>query len=141
MRGVEQIAWLYDALATLADWRGLGRWRQWLAGGTRGRVLDIGCGTGRNLTHYPEGATVIGVDPAADVLGRAALRRRGTPLVQARAEQLPFRDAAFGTVVSGLGFSSVGGPAAGLAEIRRVLAPGGQLRLVEHVPPPAPWRP
>src|SRR5262249_5388889 len=140
MRGVEQIPWLYDAFATLADWRGLGRWRQWLAGGTRGRVLDIGCGTGRNLTHYPEGATLIGAAPAADVLGRAALRRRGTPLVQARAEQLPVRDAAFDTVVSGLVFCSVGDPARGLAEIRRVLAPGGELRMIEHVRSPVPWR-
>jgi len=140
MRGVEQIPWLYDAFATLADWRGLDRWRQWLAGGARGRVLDIGCGTGRNLPYYSEGATVIGVDPAADVLERAGLRRRGTQLVQARAEQLPFRDGAFDTVVSGLVFCSVGDPARGLAEIRRVLVAGGEPRMMEHVRSPVPWR-
>ncbi len=140
MRGVEQIPWLYDAFATLSDWRGLGRWRQWLAGGARGRVLDIGCGTGRNLPYYPKGVTVIGVDPAGDVLERAALRGPGTRLVQARAEQLPFRTGAFDTVVSGLVICSVGDPARGLAEIRRVLAAGGELRMMEHVRSPVPWR-
>ena len=140
MRGVEQIPWLYDAFATLSDWRGLRRWRQWLAAGARGRVLDVGCGTGRNLPYYSDGVTVIGVDPAGDVLKRAALRAPGVRLVQARAEELPFRDGAFGTVVSGLVFCSVGDPARGLAEIRRVLTAGGELRMMEHVRSPVPWR-
>ncbi|OLB97411.1 MAG: hypothetical protein AUH30_10280 [Candidatus Rokubacteria bacterium 13_1_40CM_68_15] len=111
MRGVEQIPWLYDAFATLSDWRGLRRWRQWLAAGARG-----------------------------DVLKRAALRAPGVRLVQARAEELPFRDGAFDTVVSGLVFCSVGDPARGLAEIRRVLTAGGELRMMEHVRSPVPWR-
>ena len=140
MRGVEQIPWLYDAFATLSDWRGLRRWRQWLAAGARGRVLDVGCGTGRNLPYYSEPVTVIGVDPAGDVLKRAALRAPGVRLVQARAEELPFRDGAFDTVVSGLVFCSVGDPARGLAEIRRVLTAGGELRMMEHVRSPVPWR-
>ena len=140
MRGVEQIPWLYDAFATLSDWRGLRRWRQWLAAGARGRVLDVGCGTGRNLPYYSEPVTVIGVDPAGDVLKRAALRAPGVRLVQARAEELPFRDGAFDTVVSGLVFCSVGDPARGLAEIRRVLTAEGELRMMEHVRSPVPWR-
>ena len=53
MRGIEQIPWLYDAAMALIERAGLGRWRAWLAGGVRsGRVLDIGCGTGRNLTLF-----------------------------------------------------------------------------------------
>jgi len=140
LRCVEQIPWLYDAFATLSDWRGLRRWRQWLAAGARGRVLDVGCGTGRNLPYYSEPVTVIGVDPAGDVLKRAALRAPGVRLVQARAEELPFRDGAFDTVVSGLVFCSVGDPARGLAEIRRVLTAGGELRMMEHVRSPVPWR-
>ena len=61
-------------------------------------------------------------------------------MIQARAEALPFRTGAFDTVVSGLVFCSVGDPARGLAEIRRVLAPGGELRMLEHVRSPVPWR-
>jgi ubiquinone/menaquinone biosynthesis C-methylase UbiE len=53
--------------------------------------------------------------------------------VQARAEALPFRDGVFDTVVSGLVFCSVDDPQAALAEVRRVLAPGGALRMMEHV--------
>jgi ubiquinone/menaquinone biosynthesis C-methylase UbiE len=140
MRGVEQIPWLYDAFAALADWRGMRGWRRWLAGGAQGRVLDLGCGTGRNLPHYAASVSVIGVDPAHDVLERARRRAPRVRLVQARAEALPFRAGAFDTVVSGLVFCSVGDPARGLAEVRRVLAPGGELRMMEHVRSPVPWR-
>jgi ubiquinone/menaquinone biosynthesis C-methylase UbiE len=94
-------------------------------------VLDLGCGTGRNLPLLPPGA--IGIDPAWDPLRRACQRAPGARLVQARAEALPFRDGAFDTVVSGLVFCSVDDPARGLAEARRVLAPDGALRMLEHV--------
>jgi len=55
------------------------------------------------------------------------------PLVLAAAEQLPFRSGAFETVVSGLVFCSVTEPARAFAEVRRALAPGGTLRMLEHV--------
>jgi len=61
-------------------------------------------------------------------------------LVQGRAEALPFRDGAFDTVVSGLCFCSVGDPARGLAEVRRVLVSGGRLRMLEHVRSERPWK-
>jgi ubiquinone/menaquinone biosynthesis C-methylase UbiE len=65
---------------------------------------------------------------------RAARRRSpSTPLVRASAEALPFRAGAFQTVVSSLVFCSVPRPEVGLAEVRRVLADGGQLRMLEHV--------
>jgi ubiquinone/menaquinone biosynthesis C-methylase UbiE len=113
---------------------GLGRWRRWLAEGTApGRVLDLGCGTGRNLPLYPDGARVFGLDPCHGSLLKARTRRPGAPLVRARAEALPFRDGAFDTVVSGLVFCSVGDVPRGLEEVRRVLAPGGVLRMLEHV--------
>ena len=59
MRGVEQIPWLYDAICAWAEWRGLGRWRRWVAGGARGRTLDLGCGTGRNLPLLPPTARAV----------------------------------------------------------------------------------
>jgi ubiquinone/menaquinone biosynthesis C-methylase UbiE len=62
------------------------------------------------------------------------------PLVQARAEALPFRDGAFVTVVSGLVLCSVTDPLRALDEVRRVLQPGGQLRMLEHVRSTTPWR-
>lgn len=134
MRGVEQVPWLYDAGLVLLEKTGLARWRSWLAGGVSpGRVLDLGCGTGRNLPLFPNGVRAIGVDPCLEVLQKARRRAPGTPLVRARAEALPFRDGSFGTVVSGLVFCSVGDVPKGLSEVRRVLDPTGALRMLEHV--------
>ncbi len=133
MRGIDHTPWLYDAMMALAELRGLRRWRRWLAGGARGATLEVGCGTGRNLSHYPEGARVVAVDPERASLLRARRRAPGALLVQASAEALPFRAGAFDTVVSSLVFCSVPDPARGLAEVRRVLGRGGALRMMEHV--------
>jgi ubiquinone/menaquinone biosynthesis C-methylase UbiE len=134
MRGIEQIPWLYDAGMALIETTGLGRWRAWLAGGApSGRVLDIGCGTGRNLALFGSGVRAIGLDPCPQSLQKARGRAPGVPLVRARAEALPFRDGTFDAVVSGLVFCSVGDVPRGLAEVRRVLRPGGVLRMLEHV--------
>src|SRR5438876_1088929 len=82
MRGIEQIPWLYDACCALIERFGLGRWRRWLVGGAAGRVLDVGCGTGRNLPLFDTGVRVVGLDPTRDALlaarrgaGRAAVNR------------------------------------------------------------------
>jgi ubiquinone/menaquinone biosynthesis C-methylase UbiE len=83
---------------------------------------------------------VVAVDPAWAALRRARRRAPGVPLVQARAEALPFRAGAFGTVVSGLVLCSVDDPSATLGEIRRVMAPGGTLRVIEHVRSSRPWK-
>ncbi|ABS26165.1 class I SAM-dependent methyltransferase [Anaeromyxobacter sp. Fw109-5] len=133
MRGLEQIPWLYDLGLALLERGGLGRWRAWLAGGARGRVLDLGTGTGRNLPLLPRDAAAIAVDPHRANLARARRRAPRVPLVLARAEALPFRDGAFDTVVSGLVLCSVEDVPRALAEVRRVLAPSGTLRALEHV--------
>ena len=133
MRGLEQIPWCYDPCMWLAEVLGLDRWRRWLVGGASGRTLDLGCGTGRNLPLYSSDVQVIGLDPHQEVLCAARKRAPGIPLVAASAESLPFRDGSFHTVVSGLVFCSVSDPRRGLAEVRRVLGPGGQLRMLEHV--------
>jgi ubiquinone/menaquinone biosynthesis C-methylase UbiE len=133
MRGLEQIPWCYDLGLWLAERGGFGRWRRWLPGGATGRTLDLGTGTGRNLPHLPPGARGVAVDPHPQNLAAARRRAPGVALVRARAEALPFKDGAFDTVLSGMVLCSVDDPAASLGEIRRVLAPGGTLRLLEHV--------
>src|SRR5262245_147767 len=138
MRGIEQIPAVYDALCAVMEATGLKRWRQWLVGGARGRTLDVGCGTGRNLPLYE--TFVAGLDPSAEALAKA---RRGAPTVplgRGSAGALPFRPGAFETVVSGLVFCSVPDAARGLSEVKRVLAPGGQLRMLEHVRATARWQ-
>jgi ubiquinone/menaquinone biosynthesis C-methylase UbiE len=133
MRGVERIPWMYDLGMALTEAWGLRRWRAWLAAGAKGRVLDLGTGTGRNLPLVPPGAGVVGVDPSLDNLRRARRRAPAVHLVAAHAEALPFRGGAFDTVLSGLVLCSVSEPAAALAEVRRALHPAGSLRLLEHV--------
>lgn len=140
MRGVEQIPWMYDALCRLCERGGFGRWRRWLAAGARGRTLDLGTGTGRTLPLLPPAARVVAVDPSIDALRRARRRAPTVPVVLARAEALPFREGTFDTVLSGLVFCSVSDPPRGLAEVRRVLRAGGELRMLEHVRATTRWR-
>jgi ubiquinone/menaquinone biosynthesis C-methylase UbiE len=122
----------------------LHRWRLWggrarAAGGAGGRVLELGVGAGANLPHYRQAQRVVGLDPNPEALARARQVAGGLPfpvaLVRARAEALPFAPASFDAVVGTLVFCSVNDPRAALAEARRVLAPQGTLRLVEHVLP------
>ncbi|MBI2159925.1 MAG: class I SAM-dependent methyltransferase [Candidatus Rokubacteria bacterium] len=140
MRGLEQIPWLYDAMCWAYERLGLAPWREWLVAGARGRALDVGCGTGRNLPLYAAGVRVVALDPHWDVLQRARGRAPRVSLVQASAEALPFPDGTFDTVVSGLAFCSVPDPLRGLAEVKRVLGPGGRLRMLEHVRSRRPWK-
>lgn len=133
MRGIEQIPTLYDAGLVLLEATGLGRWRLMLASGAKGRVLDLGCGTGRNLPLFDSDTRPIGLDPCIETLQAARRRRPGVPIVLGRAERLPFRAATFDTVVSGLVFCSVSEPPRAFDEVRRILAPAGTLRMLEHV--------
>lgn len=140
MKGLEQIPWVYDTLMWAAEHGRLRRWRAWLVEGAAGRILEIGCGTGRNLPLYRGASLLVGVDPHLDALQRARRRAPGVPLVQARAEALPFKRGTFDTVVSSLVYCSVTDPAAALEETRRVLAPGGALRMLEHVRSERGWQ-
>lgn len=132
-------ALLYDAVMIPAGWLGLNRARQRLVDGLSGRVLEVGAGTGLLLPVYPPGvSSIVAIDIDPGLLARARNRRPGVTLMQADVQRLPFPDGSFDAVVACLVFCTVEDPALGLAEIRRVLRPGGQLRLLEHVRSPHP---
>lgn len=103
-----------------------------------GRVLELGIGTGLNLAFYDATRVehVIGIDPVASLLARAEARiadaKISAELVHAPAEQLPFTDGAFDSAVVTYSLCSVDDPTRALAELRRVLVPGGELIFVEH---------
>jgi SAM-dependent methyltransferase len=122
---------LYDPFTTAAERAGLGAERTRLLGQVHGRVLEIGAGTGVNVQHYPRGADVTYTEPDPHMAKR--LRARGGVVVEAGAEALPFEDGSFDTVVATLVFCTVPDVGAALREVRRVLAPGGQLLFLEHV--------
>lgn len=103
----------------------------------RGRILEIGIGSGLNLPLYPESVErVIGVDPSPGLLRLAAeASRRSAPeteLIEGAAEALPLEDASVDGVVATWTLCSVTDPARVLAEIRRVLKPDGLFSFVEH---------
>src|SRR6056297_2990186 len=123
MRGIEQIPWLYDALMVLAP--GLERWRGELVADARGRVLEVGCGTGRGLPDYAPDVDLFALEPNFSSLHRAHRRRHDARLVCASAEAVPFADDSFDCVVSSLVFCSVPDADRGLRELKRVLRPNG----------------
>jgi ubiquinone/menaquinone biosynthesis C-methylase UbiE len=132
------IAALYDPLIAPLDLLGVRRWRQWAVGAARGRVLEIGVGTGLNLRYYRAAAEIFAIDPDGASLQRAAVRPRSgngarLTLYRASAEALPFANAVFDTVLGTLVFCSIPDAALALAEARRVLKPDGNFRLIEHV--------
>lgn len=127
----------YDLLTYLAERRALAKLRPLVVGGAAGRVLEIGVGTGASLPYYPRGTEVVATDPDPFMLARARRRAtklgRSVELHRAAAESLPFPNASFDAVVSTLVLCTVADPARALAEVRRVLKPGGTFRFIEHV--------
>jgi ubiquinone/menaquinone biosynthesis C-methylase UbiE len=129
--------WLIDALAASA------RRRARLFAGCAGRLLEVGVGTGGNFRHYPPAVEAFAIDLAPAMLELAARRAERMRLaVSLRAMDvcaLAFPDASFDRIVASCVFCSVPDPVAGLRELRRVLRPGGEIRLIEHMRPA--WRP
>jgi SAM-dependent methyltransferase len=115
----------------------IGDSRARLCGQASGHTLEVAIGTGLNLGLYPPDVRLIGVDFSAGMLGvaarRAAAEHVRVNLVQADAQRLPFGDATFDTVVCTLAMCAVPDQAAVIAEMHRVLVPGGRLLLVDHV--------
>lgn len=111
--------------------------RRELVRGLEGTVLEIGAGTGLNLALYDRGVRVIAVEPepnmAARAAGRARRARAPAAVLRGVAESLPFRDVTFDAVVACYVLCSVADPGRALRELRRVLRPGGEVRVYEHV--------
>jgi ubiquinone/menaquinone biosynthesis C-methylase UbiE len=104
----------------------------------QGHVLEVGFGTGLNLAHYPASVYALsGVDPLETVAPHIQSRMRAAPFdvdhYGLRADgELPFEDASFDTVVTTWTLCSIPDPLRALAEMRRVLKPGGHYLFVEH---------
>ena len=129
----------YDRGMWLLERFSLTRLRRVILAEARGAVLEVGAGTGANLPLYDAGLQVTAVELRPERLAAAA---RKAPVVGRAAElgvaaadahNLPFPAATFDTIVGTLVFCSIHDPLAALAELRRVLRPGGRLLLLEHV--------
>lgn len=130
---------LYDRCFKAAEEAGLREMRRDVLAGARGRVLELGAGTGLNLELYPkegiESLTLTEPDPHMykQLQPKLAASGRKAELIEAGAENLPFEDDSFDTVTVTLVLCTVPDQPAALREIRRVLKPGGQMLFLEHV--------
>ena len=103
-----------------------------------GMVLEIGLGAGHNLPYYDTGrvASVVGIDPCQKSWELAASRAKGlgVPLefLRGTAEKMPLPDSCFDSVLMTYSLCTIPNPVAALAEVRRILKPGGDLIFCEH---------
>jgi len=101
------------------------------------RVLEVGVGTGKSFPYYPARMTITAIDFSPRMLEQARLHAAHDHILvdlrEADVQALPFDDASFDTAIATCVFCSVPDPLLGLRELRRVLVPGGQLLLLEHV--------
>jgi ubiquinone/menaquinone biosynthesis C-methylase UbiE len=140
MPGHRLFAAIYDRMMAAQERAGLREMRAELLAGARGRVLELGAGTGLNLAHYPAAVTEL-VLTEPDPYMAKRLRRRiaetelpfAVEVVEAGAERLPFEDHSFDTAVSTLVLCSVHDASQSAAEVARLLKPDGKLLLLEHV--------
>jgi SAM-dependent methyltransferase len=112
-----------------------------LAGGPAGgTILEIGAGTGANIDYLPAGAKLIALEPSLAMHDRLRQRCDAAGIVvtimAGGAEAIPLPDASVDEVICSLVLCTVADPARALAEVRRVLRPGGRFRFVEHVAAP-----
>ncbi len=129
---------VYDRMMRGGEQRSMGRRRGELVAKASGRTLEIGAGTGANLPYYPDGVEELILAEPFEPMRRRLERKlgesgRSAQALDASAEAIPLEAESVDTVVSTLVLCTVDFPDAALAEVVRVLRPGGQLLFIEHV--------
>ncbi len=119
-------------------------YRQRVVGAAHGRVLEIGIGSGLNLPFYGSGVTeLIGLEPSRTLIAMASRRAtahdKAVAFLPGSAEAIPLETGSVDTIVTTWTMCSISDARVALAEMRRVLKPGGELRFVEHGRAPDPW--
>lgn len=129
---------MWDRLSRVAEGRGQAAHRRELLAGLAGRVLEVGAGNGINFDHYPASVSeLVAVEPEAHLRERAVKVASGATMpvdvIDAVGGRLPFEDGSFDAGVVCLVLCSVPDQQEALAELHRVIRPGGELRFYEHV--------
>ncbi len=129
---------MYDRISRKADARGQAEHRKQLLAGLSGRVVEVGAGNGINFAHYPDSVEeLMGVEPEPHLRDRASGAAQDAPMpvrvIDAVGSRLPFEDQSFDAGVASLVLCSVSDQEQALAELHRVIRPGGELRFYEHV--------
>jgi ubiquinone/menaquinone biosynthesis C-methylase UbiE len=129
-------AHLYNWLTWAGELTTVGRWRTEALRTAKGRLLIVGLGPGHDLAHLPSAVTeVVAVEPAAAMRRISSRRKTSKPiqLIAGVGEHLPLPDASVDSVLLALVLCSVDDPIAVLGEVARVLRPGGDVCVLEHV--------
>lgn len=133
----EKVAPHYDRGIQFWERTQFGGGREWVCSRATGQVLEVGVGTGRNFPFYPSGVVLTGLDlsPAMLAIARQRAADLGVEvdLREGDAQELPFDPASFDTVVCTLSLCAVPDHAKVIAEMARVLRPGGRLLLLDHI--------
>jgi ubiquinone/menaquinone biosynthesis C-methylase UbiE len=130
-------AWFFTAMAGYINHIARGHKHEAFAGISAPTVVEIGAGTGANIRYLPMGTRLYAIEPSLRMHER--LRRRcaaagvDVTILATGAEAIPLPDASVDEVICSLVLCTVSDPAQVLAEVRRVLRPGGRFRFVEHV--------
>ncbi len=137
LRASEKMAPRYDRDIRFLERVQFAGGREWIGARVEGHVLEVAVGTGRNFDCYPPTVSITGVElsPAMLAIAKQHAVDLGldVDLCQADAQALPLDDGSFDTVVCTLSLCSIPDPAAAIAEMKRVLRPGGRLLLLDHI--------
>lgn len=132
----DRISSLYDMMESIGERLMFSKWRQMILSGLSGRVLDVGVGTGKNLTYYPGRCQVEGIDISSKMLSHArkrAINMDRVSLLEMDGEHLAFTDDCFDYVVTTFVLCSIPDPVAALKEMKRVCKPDGMVINIEHM--------
>lgn len=126
-----RIATQYESMEAVTERFLIRHLRRRVVAEAAGKILEIGTGTGLNLPHYRNGASVVGSDLSIEMI-RQARRKSRTDFTVMDAQKIGFRDGTFDTVISTLTMCTIPDPVRALREMMRVCKPGGRILLLEH---------
>ena len=132
-----RIAKYFDSMEKPMGTSGFDQWRKELVQQATGKTLEVGVGTGKNLQYYSKDVDLTAIDFSKNMLDKARAKYNGDLLklnfLEMDVQNMDFEDNSFDTVLTSCVFCSVPDPVKGLQEIKRVMKPGGQFIMLEHV--------
>ena len=136
-RRYDRVSVIYDVLESPMELMALKKWRLEVMKELKGKVLEVGVGTGKNIEHYPDGLDITAIDFSEKMLAKARNKavKLGTKvdLRHMDVQNLEFPDQTFDTIFTTCVFCSVPDPIIGLKEMGRVCKQGGKIIMIEHV--------
>lgn len=132
-----RVSKIYDGLEKPVEALFMGKWREELIEKIEAQeLLEVGVGTGKNLTYYPKDLNITGIDFSQKMLNKARKRAKNSQHIELKemdAQEMTFEENSFDTVLTSFVFCSVPDPVKGLKEIRRVCKNEGKVVMLEHV--------